>query len=156
MRRSRDRARSLDGYKMQEPFVNDEILRQVSSDIGTERKAAKTIMKKKRTRLRKKKKKKVKKKKKKKKLKKVTKRSVDDDGLNGEVLEEINEAEGEEGSETESGDDRSGRDLVYERMKMRSGNASDKVGRKPYSKGRHGVLDSESSHETPRHFEMAR
>ena len=133
MRLSRDRARALDGYKMQEPFVNDEILRRVSSHV--ERKAAKPIMSKKRTRLRrrKKKKKKLKKVKKAKKLgkKPPVKRSVDDEGLNGEeVSEETNEAKN--GEETGSSDDRSGRDLVYERMKMRTGNAaSDKVGRNP-------------------------
>ena len=131
MRLSRSRARSLDGYKIQEPFVNEKIMRQVSSDI--ERESEKTTTKKKKTRLKKKKKKK----KKMKKVKKVgkkhpVKRSVDDDGLNDdEVSDEINEAESEEGPESESGDARSGRDLVYERMKMRTGNASDKVGRNP-------------------------
>ena len=147
MRLSRDRARALDGYKMQEPFVNDEILRRVSSHV--ERKAAKPMMSKKRTRLRRrKKKKKLKKVKKAKKLgkKPPVKRSVDDEGLNGEeVSEETNEAKDGEG--TGSSDDRSGRDLVYERMKMRTGNAaSDKVGRNPFCE-----VDRQPSH--PRHTE---
>ena len=60
------------------------------------------------------------------------KRSVDDEGSNGEVSEEIDEAKGEEGSGSGPSDDRSGRDLVYERMKMRTGNAAnDKVGTNP-------------------------
>ena len=128
LRLSRDRARSLDGYKMQGPFVNDQILRQVSSHPRGE--VAKPIMNEKRTRrLRKKRKKKRRVKKAKKRRKK--KRSVNEENLNGgELSEEVNEADSVGESESGSSDDRSGRDLVYERMKMRTGNVNDKVGAK--------------------------